>query len=272
MIAAYPINFSVALAILVLITYLVLRHLYRDRIEALNHMLSLYRERFGPIANEKAGPGHSKRGIESPNIPSEAAKPKLQDRRDVARQHLSENAIPTSQGVYTRDVKIVGPDKVELWIYSNESGGLSSKFLNNANAAVQNLQIDISDLRTFNASERTWRNPRHFSGRIGPITGFTEPDEFTSEGTFAIPQDQSFRLGEQVNSVLVYPSGIASDPMRRWRVALHVTGASVPERRGSILKTMPLQPWHFEVCLRQDVQSGVLDLMQYDDTIPVDRV
>jgi hypothetical protein len=50
-----------------------------------------------------------------------------------------------------------------------------------------------------------------------------------------------------------------------------VNGTSAPERRGSLpLKIAPLQPWGFELCLRQDMQSGVLDLMQYDYTIPVD--
>lgn len=266
MIAAYPINFSIALAILVFFTYLVVRHFYKDRIEALNHMLNLYKERFGSIANGAQGSRQLQKPPNKPVIAKDASasadaviKAQKAARVPEPTATLSESS-PVPAGPYSRELRLHNAEGMEFHI--DPSGDkYVCKLLNGPSPTINNVQLLLSSPRSFELSSRTWRDPiLNFSGRVGPTTSPTNPGDFTQELDFATPQADRLRLGNHAASILKWPDG-HPNPIRRWRIATTITWVEL--RQNQIQKG-----WDVEICLRWDTEQGILEFMEYADAIP----
>ena len=264
-IADCPIIFFSALAILVFITYLVVRHFYRDRIEALNHMLNLYKERFGSLVNGAQGRAQLPKVPEIPEI-AKAVSTSAHESIKVQKAAMSTQPIATlsespsiSARVYSRELRLQNPEGMELHIYPSGDKYVS-KLLNGPSSRIRSFQVVFISYRSLLPSLK-WCGTIPFTGDAGPTTTLTNPGCFTPELDFAIPQQDGLRLGNAVASVLEWPDG-HPNPIQRW----HVTTRIIWEVLESKNPLSARKSWTVEILLRWNTEDRNLEFMEYADT------
>jgi hypothetical protein len=165
------------------------------------------------------------------------------------------NSIAPEIGYQKNRITIQGPDGMRLLVYLS-NGNYFCKVLNGSLSIVEQIHINITATRTFDAERLLWRNPVPLRSLMGPTRGTTDPGEYTQEFNFATHQGEFFRLGDDSNSLLKWPSG-DQNPIHRWRIIMTVRAIR------------PTKDWPVDLCIRWTPDTKSFDFMEYGNSIPL---
>jgi hypothetical protein len=175
-------------------------------------------------------------------------------RLSIARAPKREKQKPS---LYQNDrITVCRPDEFNFVVFPS-AGYHACKILNASASSVEQYVINVKFIRTFDGANLRWNNPIPFTSMMGPTNTVTDPGHFTRDFSFATPQANTFRMGEDA-SLLVWPDGY-DDSIRRWRIIM-------------IIRTVrPSKLWDLDLCFRHTRGANLVEFMEYKDSIPADR-
>jgi hypothetical protein len=149
-----------------------------------------------------------------------------------------------------QDIRLFGPDDVELLLCPS-ADGYFWRILNGGLKKIQQVQLELSSVQTFDERKRAFRELVGVGFRW-PVLGLVPAGDLSSADAFLSVATDRLRVWNSISSpFLPWPSG-DPNPRRRWLLKLRVTGLS--------------EHWPIELELQWTVGSKTIELRQFPQT------